>query len=145
MSKPAIRKFRMGDYDEALSLWRSTEGIGLGDSDTREAVAFFLERNPGMSFVATVDERIVGAALCGHDGRRGYLHHLAVATPFRSKGLGKTLTQACLAALDREGIRKCNIFVYTHNREGREFWTRNKWNRRTDLEVLQRWTKDTEV
>jgi hypothetical protein len=55
------------------------------------------------------------------------------------------LTTACLTALDKKGIRKCNIFVYVHNREGREFWTRHKWERRTDLEVLQRWTNETDA
>jgi hypothetical protein len=79
-----MRDFALADYDTVLALWRSCEGIGLSDSDTREAIATYLARNPGLSLVATdADGVIVGAVLGGHDGRRGYLHHLAVAPAHR--------------------------------------------------------------
>jgi hypothetical protein len=64
-------------YPHVLALWQRTAGVGLGDSDTERATGAFLARNPGMSAVAIVGSEIVGAVLCGHDGRRGYLHHLA--------------------------------------------------------------------
>ncbi len=68
------------DYDEVAGLWRHTEGVGLDDdTDTREEIAAYLARKPGFSYVARQQCQIVGAVLCGHDGRRGYLHHLAVA------------------------------------------------------------------
>ena len=67
----------MADYPAVRSLWERTEGMGLNESDTPEAIAMFLERNPGLSLVIdSPDGEIVGAVLCGHDGRRGYLHHL---------------------------------------------------------------------
>jgi len=79
-----IRAFAAADYDAAMELWQSIEGLGLTESDTREAVAAFLERNPGFSAVATAaDGGIVGAVLCGHNGRAGALYHLAVALTSR--------------------------------------------------------------
>ncbi len=144
MSGYLVREFEIDDFDEAISLWRLTEGIGLGDSDTRQGIASFLERNPGTSFVAILDGRLVGAVLCGHDGRRGYLHHLAVETSCRGKGIGKALVESCLSALDERGIRKCNIFVYSRNRQAREFWQYHNWKPRTDLEVLQKLTNDVD-
>src|SRR2546421_4865159 len=96
------------DFDEVHRLWGKTEGVGLNESDSRPNVASYLERNSGMSFVARHGTKLVGAVLCGHDGRRGYLHHLAVAKKHRRKGLGKKLVAACFAQLARSGILKCN-------------------------------------
>ena len=134
----SIREFCISDYDAALALWQSAEGVGLNESDTKSAIAAFLKRNPGLSFVATEKNKIVGTALCGHDGRRGYLHHLAVAKQNRKIGIGKALIEACLTALRRNAIPKCNIFLFSTNREGKAFWTQNGWRHRDDLEVLQK-------
>ena len=122
-----------------LALWRSCEGIGLSDSDTREALAAYLVRNPGLSLVATdADGVIVGAILGGHDGRRGYLHHLAVAPAHRGQGLGRQLVEESLARLHQLGIEKCNIFLYADNAAGRAFWLREGWSPREDLVVVQK-------
>ncbi len=128
----------IADYDEVLALWQITEGVGLNESDTRANIAKFLQRNPDMSFIARSSSGdLIGAVLCGHDGRRGYLHHLAVAKAQRGQGLGKSLLNACLTALKKEGIIKCNIFVYAHNEAGQSFWKHFGWNPRTDLLVMQ--------
>jgi N-acetylglutamate synthase len=132
-----IRPFRIADYDEVLKLWRRTEGVGLNESDTREAIAAFLRRNPRMSLVAVQAGRIIGAILCGHDGRRGSLHHLAVARRYRRQGLGRQLVEACLAKLWAEHIDKCNLFVFAGHADGMSFWKHNGWKLRTDLRVMQ--------
>ena len=134
-----LRDFALADYDSVLALWRSCEGIGLSESDTREAIAAYLVRNPGLSLVAT-DEAgvVVGAILGGHDGRRGYLHHLAVAPAHRGRGLGRSLVDATLGCLRRLGIQKCNIFLYADNAAGRAFWLREGWSAREDLAIMQK-------
>lgn len=132
-----IRPMTLADYDEVASLWQNAEGIGLDDADSRECIASYLARNPGLSFVARQDSRIVGAVLSGHDGRRGYLHHLAVNATQRRKGIGQALVNACLAGLGSLGIQKCNIFLFAANEAGKAFWKHNGWNERGDLKVLQ--------
>lgn len=84
-----LREMTVQDYEEVLALWRSSEGIGLSDADSRENIARFLERNPGLSFVAYDGQELIGAVLCGYDGRRGYIHHLAVAESHRRRRLGR--------------------------------------------------------
>lgn len=126
------------DYDEVLHLWRNSEGVGLNESDTRGAVASFLKRNPGMSFVAREGGELIGAILCGHDGRRGYLHHLAVSPGHRRNGLGTRLVEKCLAKLKRLRIVKCNIFLYNNNTDGERFWRRRGWEKRPDVSLVQK-------
>jgi ribosomal protein S18 acetylase RimI-like enzyme len=135
-----IRPLRITDYAAVHALWRRTEGMGLGESDERKAVGRFLERNPGLSLVATCKNRVIAAVLCGHDGRRGYLHHLAVARKWRRKGVGRALVADCLERLRAEGIPKCNLFLFSANASGREFWRHLGWNVRNDLRLVQRGT-----
>ena len=138
MKDYSFRALKIDDYDAVYALWKQTEGMGLGESDTHEAIAAFLERNCGLSLVACdLQGQIVGAVLCGHDGRRGYLHHLAVARRFRQRGIGRELVAACQAKLSQAGIQKCNIFIFASNASGRQFWTNNGWKLRTELRLMQ--------
>ncbi|HWR40805.1 MAG TPA: GNAT family N-acetyltransferase [Patescibacteria group bacterium] len=135
MKPVSIRSMEPTDYDAVIALWRATPGIGLNDADSRENVAAFLTRNPGHSQVADSESGIVGAVLCGHDGRRGYLHHLAVAATWRRQGLGRRLTEAALASLAPAGIAKCHLFIFRDNREGIAYWTHNGWSLRDHLHI----------
>jgi N-acetylglutamate synthase len=133
-----LHAFTPDHYDAAYSLWKSSEGIGLSDADSRENITRFLAHNPGMSFVAMEEGRLVGAVLCGNDGRRGYLHHLAVAGSHRRRGIGRALADSSLAACAAAGLRKCHIFVMAGNREGRDFWKGIGWEERTTLLIMSR-------
>lgn len=99
-----LTEMSMGDYDEVAALWQATEGVCFGHGDGPEDIAAYLRRSEGLSFVARENGTLVGAVLCGHDGRRGYLHHLAVATGHRGRGLGEALAEKCLAALGAMSI-----------------------------------------
>jgi len=138
MSQYVIADFSIGEYDAAIELWQRTEGIGLSSADTRERIAVYLERNPGLSFVAWAGGELIGAVLCGHDGRRGYLHHLAVAKEWRGRGVGHALASASLAGLRALGIDKCHLFVYSDNQAGRDFWTHEGWKERHDLMLVSK-------
>ncbi len=136
--KIAIAPLTIDRYTEVVALWRLCEGIGLSDADSRESIAAYLERNPGMSFIATIDGTLGGAVLCGHDARRGYLHHLAVHPRFRNKGIGRQLVDLCLAALRDAGIQKCHLFALNGNLDGITFWESVGWTRRNEISVLSR-------
>jgi ribosomal protein S18 acetylase RimI-like enzyme len=136
-----VRTLALRDYDSVIALWRSLPGIGLdGACDSRLGIQRYLRRNPGLSFVACDRGRIVGAVLSGHDGRRGYLHHLAVVPTHRHRGIGRALVLRCFRALARQQIPKCSIFLFRTNRTGLAFWEHNGWSRRSDLSVLQKMT-----
>jgi N-acetylglutamate synthase len=133
-----IRPMTIEDYEAVYALWQACEGVGLGRSDTREAIDRYLRRNPGMSFTAWVGNELVGAALAGHDGRRGYLHHMAVHPTYRQQGIGRALTTCCEQALQADGIDKAHLFVFAENRDGQAFWQRAGWVARPELVLMSR-------
>lgn len=139
--KPVIEEMSINQYDHILALWQTSDGVGLSEADSRENIASFLERNPGFSFAAVDGERLVGVILCGHDGRRGYIHHLAVSHSHRRQGIGRALVAHCLATLERAGIGKCHIFVFRENEAALAFWQGIGWIDRVDLTILSQYTQ----
>ena len=139
----AIREMNIDDYEPVYSLWGDIEGIGLSDADSKEGIKRFLARNPGLSFIAMDGEQIVGAALCGHDGRRGYIHHLVVTKSHRKQGIGKSLVGRCMYALMRIGIAKCHLFVYGDNQEAIRFWNKVGWTERVELMMMSQHLADS--
>ena len=129
-----IRVMSTADYDAVLELMQKTPGISLRDADSREATERYLERNPGMSFVAEVDGGLVGCVMCGHDGRRGYLQHLLVLPAYRRQGIANALVERCLTRRAQLGIRKCHRDVFKTNDSAARYWQGQGWQLRTDID-----------
>jgi N-acetylglutamate synthase len=121
------REFVIEDYDGAIALWNAVEGVEICEGDSREEVREYLKRNPGLNRVAEAGGKIVGVAMCGHDGRRGWIYHLAVATEFRRKKVGQRLLDDCVDGLRKAGLKRAIILVAGDNPAGHEFWLRNGW------------------
>jgi ribosomal protein S18 acetylase RimI-like enzyme len=138
LNRVTIEAFSIGAYDHVLALWQQCEGVGLGQADSRPAVQAYLNRNPGMSLIAHAAGTVVGAILCGHDGRRGYIHHLAVHPGYRRRGIGRALVERSLDSLRRAGIDKCHIFVFHDNDAGLAFWEAMGCTPRSDLGVMSK-------
>ena len=129
-----IRKMTIEDYDGVKALWLSIKGFAIRSlDDSREGVARFLSRNPDTSVVAVEDGRIVGAILCGHDGRRGCFYHVCVAKEYRKRGIGKSMAVAAMEALQKEHINKVSLIAYKKNEGGNAFWREVGWTFREDL------------
>jgi ribosomal protein S18 acetylase RimI-like enzyme len=116
------------DLVSARQLWAEAEGIEIAEGDRPEELARYLARNPGLSTVATDEAgNVIGAVLCGHDGRRGFVYHLTVASAHRGRGLGRAMMQRSLAGLKAAGVSRALLLVATDNAGGRDFWLRQGW------------------
>lgn len=123
-----IREIRSEDYEALIRFWESIDEIELDDSEGKQDFEFFLRRNKGMSFLALDKEEVIGACLASHNGRRGFLDHLATAPSHRRKGLGKMLVEKCLKVLQAEGIKRNYVFLFKKNAEGRAFFEHIGWS-----------------
>lgn len=129
-----IRSMTIEDYPAVKALWQSIRGFGIRSiDDSEEGVGRFLIRNPGISVVAEQSGEIVGAILCGHDGRRGCLYHVCVRKECRRQGIGKAMVVFCMEALKKEQINKVSLIAFTKNDVGNAFWKEIGWTKREDL------------
>ena len=125
---------RINDYEQVYSLWLNTPNMGLNNlDDSKEGIEKYLIRNPDTCFVAENNCHIIGAILCGHDGRRGYIHHTAVDEREQRNGVGTALVNAAMSALEREGINKAALVVFGKNEKGTAFWEKQGFTTRLDL------------
>jgi ribosomal protein S18 acetylase RimI-like enzyme len=131
-----IEEMSIDHYDEARALWQASEGVALSSVDSRDNIKRFLERNSGMSFIVMDNDVLVGAVLCSHDGRMGYLTHLAVDKTHRRKGLGRSLVGRCLYTLMSIGISKCTLLVMEYDAGAMAFWESIGLKGRVDLLMM---------
>jgi len=129
-----VRAMSEEDYDQVYCLWKSIKGFGIRSmDDSREGVRRFLHRNPTTSMVAEAGEKIVGAILCGHDGRRGCFYHVCVREDYRQQGIGKAMAVEAMRALQKEKINKVCLIAFKKNEVGNSFWKSVGWTFREDL------------
>ena len=145
--KITIEPLSEADLPYVVELWERTEHLGLTGADGPQALRRFLKRNDGLSVVARVVAEegaapsagrgaVVGAVLVGHDGRRGYLYHLAVDAAARRRGVAARMVAEARRALSKEGIERCHIMVYAENRTGQAIWRRLGWRDRHDISIM---------
>lgn len=131
-----IRPMEVEDLPSLQALWASQPGIRLRGADSPEALAAFLQRHPGLSFVAEHEGRIVGGVIAGHDGRRGNLMHLVVAPDVRLRGIGRGLVDHSVLALAECGILKSHIYIRLDNTGAEAFWRACGWFLRDDIRMF---------
>ena len=129
-----IREMKLEDYEAVDALWMGIKGFGIRSiDDSKEGVARFIKRNPTTSIVAEADGEIVGAILCGHDGRQGCFYHVCVREDLRKHGIGKAMAVAAMKALQEEKINKVCLIAFADNQVGNEFWKSVGWTFRQDM------------
>ena len=134
-----IRLMTIDDYDRVYALWMSCKNMGFNDlDDARDGIDKYLRRNPNTCFLALEGEALMGVILAGHDGRRGFIHHMAVGEAYRHRGVGTALVETALDALKAEGIHKVALLVFKYNEAGNAFWERMGFTIREDLNYRNR-------
>ena len=120
--KYQIIEMGLDRFTELIDFWKSCEGIYINDDDEFENLKIFLERNPELNFVVLYENKIIATVKCSYDGRRGYIHHLAVKREFRGQGIAEELVNKCIENLLKKGITKYRVFVMDSNKEAIDFW-----------------------
>lgn len=126
-----IQKMIIDDYFQINGLWRAC-GLSEEPEDQKEEVGALLGSAQGTGFVAKEGGEIVGAVLCGNDGRYGYIHHLAVSKNMRKQGIGKALVETCIRFLQR---RHVIIMVRENNITANKFWEHMQFQNVNGLKV----------
>ncbi|WP_026887626.1 GNAT family N-acetyltransferase [Clostridium beijerinckii] len=107
------------DIDQVLKLWRDIFGSSfLEESVTKEQLVTYLKKNPKASSVAcTRDGKVIGALLCGSDGIRGFIYHIAIYNEYRVNEIEKRMLDRSLEKLKEIGIKTGFIFTQSSNHD----------------------------
>lgn len=134
MIEYSLRTMKEEDYEQVYDLWLTIHGFAMRSiDDSKEGVLRFIKRNPTTSCVAVADNHIVGSILCGNDGRHGCFYHVCVEEKYRNNGIGKAMAAYCMKRLQEEHINKVSLVAFTSNEVGNQFWHKEGWKLREDL------------
>ncbi len=135
-----LRPLTMADFQQVTALWQSTDGMSQLESP--EVLQQFLDRNPDCSILAEEpaesdgQRKLLGAILCGHDGRRGYMYHAAVTASARGRGVGRAMVDYCTNQLKSLGIQRVTLFTLNNNCPAQEFWKHLGFRQRNDIALF---------
>lgn len=129
-----IRTMTIDDYNEAYELWSNTPGMGLrGLDDTYEGIKFFLDYNPDLSIVCEINGKVEGTILCGFDGKRAYLYHVALSENYSGKSIGRKMVLFLEERLKKLGVNGIALVAFSKNEIGNKFWDKLGYDSRKDL------------
>lgn len=118
MGGSGIRPFRVEDTEAVVALWRQA-GLVVPWNDPYRDIERKLTVQPEL-FLVVDDEgergrAIVGTAMAGFDGHRGWVNYLAVDESRRSEGFGAQLMAEVERLLAERGCPKLNLQVRSSN------------------------------
>ena len=130
-----IEKYSNKSYIEVIELWKKT-GISVSSSDTKEELEKMYNRNPQLFLLGKMKEKVVGVVMGGFDGRRGYLHHLAIDPEYQKKGYGRLMVDNLIKKFRKLGVHKVHLFIEKNNKEVVKFYRNLGWKIRDDLIMM---------
>jgi ribosomal protein S18 acetylase RimI-like enzyme len=122
-----LRAALPGDVPAVVAFWR--RAAEPTSTDSPDAVAALVRRDPGALILAEAAGEIVGSVVAGWDGWRGSVYRLAVAPSHRRQGLGATLLGAAEARLAALGVRRMHAIVVGDSDLAVAFWEASDWER----------------
>jgi ribosomal protein S18 acetylase RimI-like enzyme len=122
---PVIRAATPADVAAVVAFWAAA--AEPTSTDSPEAVAMLLLRDPGALILAESDGDIVGSVVAGWDGWRGSIYRLAVAPVARRAGLATALLAAAEARLTDLGAQRVHAIVVGNNTRAVTFWEASGW------------------
>jgi len=130
-----IEPFTMRYYYDIIDLWKRS-GIEVSSSDTRDEITKMLKRNSDLFLIGKEDGKVVAVVMGGFDGRRGYVHHLAIDPDYQKKKYGKMMMDELIEKFRKKKVHKVHLFIEKHNKEVIDFYRKLGWEVRDDLIMM---------
>jgi len=122
-------------YEEAIALWKRA-GIDVGSSDTLNEINIMINKNPDLCLIGKLDNKVIEVVMGGFDGRRGYIHHLAVDPDYQKRGYGRIMMNNLIEKFRQKGVHKVHLFIEKYNKEAVKFYLKLGWEIREDLIMM---------
>ena len=122
MAELIIRSYQDDDKDAVVELWETV----FPGAPAHNPPALDIERKLTVQrelfFVAHLGYKLVGTAMAGFDGHRGWVYYVASHPEYRRRGIGAALMKQVERGLAEIGCHKLNLQVRSTNTEVVEFY-----------------------
>jgi len=110
-----IRPYLESDEAAVAELWREVFPEAPAWNVPAADIGRKLAVQRELFLVATIDSEVVGTAMGGYDGHRGWVYYVAVRPGYRRQGIGTALMERVEAGVARLGCPKINLQVRASN------------------------------
>jgi ribosomal protein S18 acetylase RimI-like enzyme len=117
-----IRAYQSTDINEVIELWGVVFPNAPAHNDPASDIHSKLKIQPELFFVAVKDDALVGTAMSGFDGHRGWVYYVAVHPGYRRRGIGSALMKKVEGALSESGCPKLNLQIRSGNAQVQSFY-----------------------
>jgi hypothetical protein len=117
-----IRPFAETDETAVIALWREAFPYDPPHRDPAHDIRRKTAYQPELFFVAELDRAVVGTAMAGYDGQRGWVYLVAVSGDHRRRGIGRALMRHVEDTLSSLGCPKLNLQIRGDNAEVVSFY-----------------------
>ncbi|MDY0271847.1 MAG: GNAT family acetyltransferase [Advenella sp.] len=109
-----IRSFVQKDNDAVIRLWHAC-GLIRPWNDPQKDIERKLTTQPELFLVSEKDGVVIGSAMVGYEGHRGWVYYLAVDSASQGQGIGQALMQEAEHLLMARGCPKIQLLVRSNN------------------------------
>lgn len=117
-----IRSYQDCDELDVVNLWRNVFAYTEPRNDPARALRQKLSHDRDLLLVAVEDGHVIGTAMGGYDGHRGWLYSVAVHAAHRRHGVATALVQQLERLLAERGCPKINLQVFPSNAQAAAFY-----------------------
>ncbi|MFV2015475.1 MAG: GNAT family N-acetyltransferase [Candidatus Heimdallarchaeota archaeon] len=141
MDQLKFRLYKPDDYQEVKQLWIQS-GLKLSLSDKKNEIQILADNEGNKFYIVEKVNNIIGTVICAFDGRRGYIHHVAVKPSEQKKGIGKLIMKHAMEYYINKRVVKVHLMVERSNAEVVEYYKKLGWKIRDDLFLLTKTLRD---
>ncbi|NLY63437.1 MAG: GNAT family acetyltransferase [Alcaligenaceae bacterium] len=138
-----IRPFRLEDSDAVIGLWRECDLLRPWN-DPQKDIERKLTVQPELFIVAeNAEGAVIGSAMIGYEGHRGWVYYLAVKPACQGQGAGRALMHEAEALLLARGCPKIQLLVRAGNSQVVDFYERQGYEKSDVLMLGKRLIPDS--
>jgi ribosomal protein S18 acetylase RimI-like enzyme len=117
-----IRPYESTDLDGVITIWKTVFPNAPAHNDPLSDIRSKMKIQPELFFVAVDSDNLVGTAMSGFDGHRGWVYYVAVHPDYRRRGIGSALMKKVEGALTEIGCPKLNLQIRAGNAQVQSFY-----------------------
>jgi ribosomal protein S18 acetylase RimI-like enzyme len=105
-----------------IEIWRTVFGYEAAHNRPTLVIDKKVGNGDDLFFVALSNDVVVGTAMAGYDGHRGWIYSVAVSPVHRRRGVGSQLVRFAERALASKGCVKVNLQIMEGNESVSAFY-----------------------